>query len=87
MSNVPYSSAVGSLMYAQVCTRPDFSFIEDVVSKFLSEPRHAHMGCLLLIRLRGIFQRTTEHMFVYREIDNLNVIGPFYKTLVEYLNV
>ncbi|KAH9313025.1 hypothetical protein KI387_028060, partial [Taxus chinensis] len=25
MSKVPYSSAVGSLMYAMVCTRPDIS--------------------------------------------------------------
>nr|KYP74003.1 Retrovirus-related Pol polyprotein from transposon TNT 1-94 [Cajanus cajan] len=25
MENVPYASAMGSLMYAQVCTRPDLS--------------------------------------------------------------
>ena len=25
MSKVPYSNAVGSLMYAMVCTRPDIS--------------------------------------------------------------
>jgi hypothetical protein len=26
MKSVPYASAVGSLMYAQVCTRPDIAF-------------------------------------------------------------
>ncbi|RVW47187.1 Retrovirus-related Pol polyprotein from transposon TNT 1-94 [Vitis vinifera] len=26
MKNIPYASAVGSLMYAQVCTRPDIAF-------------------------------------------------------------
>ena len=27
MKTVPYASAVGSLQYAQVCTRPDLAFI------------------------------------------------------------
>ncbi|RVW32749.1 Retrovirus-related Pol polyprotein from transposon TNT 1-94 [Vitis vinifera] len=27
MKNIPYASAVGSLMYAQVCTRPDIAFV------------------------------------------------------------
>nr|GFC51858.1 zinc finger, CCHC-type [Tanacetum cinerariifolium]GFC51895.1 zinc finger, CCHC-type [Tanacetum cinerariifolium] len=26
MQNVPYASAVGSIMYAVRCTRPDFAF-------------------------------------------------------------
>ena len=26
MSEVPYANAVGSLMYAMVCTRPDLSY-------------------------------------------------------------
>ena len=26
MKNIPYASVVGSLMYAQVCTRPDIAF-------------------------------------------------------------
>ena len=26
MSRVPYASAVGSLMYAKVCTRPDLAY-------------------------------------------------------------
>ena len=27
MKNIPYASAVGSLIYAQVCTRPDIAFV------------------------------------------------------------
>jgi len=27
MKSVPYASAVGSIMYAQVCTRPDLAFM------------------------------------------------------------
>ncbi|GJY79663.1 retrovirus-related pol polyprotein from transposon TNT 1-94 [Tanacetum coccineum] len=35
---VPYASAVGSLMYDMVCTRPDLAHAVGVVSRFLSNP-------------------------------------------------
>ncbi|GLJ31516.1 hypothetical protein SUGI_0632490 [Cryptomeria japonica] len=38
MSNIPYSSVVGSLMYAMVCTRPDIAHAVGVVSRFMSNP-------------------------------------------------
>ncbi len=38
MSKISYSSAVRSLMYAMVCTRPDIAHAVGVVSKFLSNP-------------------------------------------------
>ena len=36
MRKVPYASAVGSLMYAMVCTRPDITHEVGVVSRFLT---------------------------------------------------
>ncbi|GLT26815.1 hypothetical protein SLA2020_018570 [Shorea laevis] len=42
MSSIPYSSAVGSLMYAMVCTRPDIAHAVGVVSRFLSDPGKIH---------------------------------------------
>ena len=42
MSRVPYASAVGSLMYAMVCTRPDIAHAVGVVSRFLSNPTKEH---------------------------------------------
>lgn len=39
MAKVPYSSAVGSLMYAMVATRPDIAFAVGVVSRFMANPR------------------------------------------------
>ncbi|CAH9062481.1 unnamed protein product [Cuscuta epithymum] len=42
MSAVPYSSAVGSLMYAMVCTRPDIAQAVGTVSRFLSNPGKEH---------------------------------------------
>lgn len=42
MENIPYASAVGSLMYAMVCTRPDISQAVSIVSRFMANPRKAH---------------------------------------------
>ncbi|KAL2652471.1 hypothetical protein R1flu_020599 [Riccia fluitans] len=38
MSKVPYESAVGSLMYLMVCTRPDIAYALGKVSKYLANP-------------------------------------------------
>ena len=38
MRHIPYASAVGSLMYAMLCTRPDICFAVGVVSRFQSNP-------------------------------------------------
>ena len=55
MSKVPYSSAVGSLMYAMVCTRPDIAHAVGVVSRFLSNPGKEHWEAVkwILRYLRG----------------------------------
>lgn len=42
MSRVPYASAVGSLMYAMVCTRPDLAQAVSVVSRFMAQPGKEH---------------------------------------------
>jgi len=42
MSRVPYASAVGSLVYAMVCTRPDIAHAVGVLSRFISKPGKEH---------------------------------------------
>ena len=42
MSEVPYASAIGSLMYAMVYTRPDIAHVVGVVSKYMSNLRKQH---------------------------------------------
>jgi hypothetical protein len=34
MKSVPYASAVGSLMYAQVCTHPDLAFVTGMLGRY-----------------------------------------------------
>nr|GFC96979.1 retrotransposon protein, putative, Ty1-copia subclass [Tanacetum cinerariifolium] len=39
MQNVPYASAVGSIMNAVRCTRPDVAFAQNITSRFQQNPR------------------------------------------------
>lgn len=55
ISKVPYSSAIGSLMYAMVCIRPDISHVVEVVSRFMNNPSKEHWSVVkwILRYLRG----------------------------------
>jgi hypothetical protein len=55
MERITYASAVGSLMYAMVCTRPDIAHAVGVVSRFLSDPGREHWNAVKWIMryLRG----------------------------------
>lgn len=55
MQKVPYASAVGSLMYAMVCTRPDIAYAVGVTSRFLANPGKEHWAAVKWIfrYLRG----------------------------------
>jgi hypothetical protein len=44
MRNIPYASAVGSLMYAMLCTRPDICFAVGMVSRYQSNPWSTTLG-------------------------------------------
>uniref|UniRef100_A0A3Q7GYL8 Retrovirus-related Pol polyprotein from transposon TNT 1-94-like beta-barrel domain-containing protein n=1 Tax=Solanum lycopersicum TaxID=4081 RepID=A0A3Q7GYL8_SOLLC len=55
MSHIPYSSVVGSLMYAMVCTRPDIAHAVGLVSRYLANPSKVHWEAVkwILRYLRG----------------------------------
>ncbi|KAH9669264.1 hypothetical protein KPL70_021723 [Citrus sinensis] len=42
MSRVPYASAVGSLMFAMICTRPDIAQAVGAVSRYMANPGREH---------------------------------------------
>ena len=67
MSAIPYSSTVGSLMYAMVCTRPDIAHAVGVVSRFLSNPGKQHWEAVkwILRYLKG----TTKFRLCYGGAD------------------
>jgi len=64
MSRVPYASAVGSLMYAMVCTRPDIAHAVGVLSRYMSKPGKEHWTAVKRVfrYLRG----TTDYAICYQ---------------------
>ncbi|XP_047326500.1 secreted RxLR effector protein 161-like [Impatiens glandulifera] len=73
MSHVPYASAMGSLMYVMVCTRPDISYSVSVVSNFMSRPSKEHWKAVKRIfrYLRG----TSDVGLIYGSNNQCLVIG------------
>ena len=54
MEKVSYASAVGSLMYAQVCTCPDIVFAVNALGRYLSNPGLNHWKAVK--RSRGTYK-------------------------------
>ena len=55
MAHIPYTSAVGSVMYAMVCSRPDIAHAVSMVSRYMSRPGKVHWEAVkwLLRYLKG----------------------------------
>ena len=67
MSRVPYASAVGSLMYAMLCTRPDIFYAVGIVSRFQSNPGFDHW--VVVKHILKYLRRTRNYMLVYSSQD------------------
>lgn len=67
MSRVPYASAVGSLMYAMLCTRPDICYAVGVVSRYQSNPGQEHW--VAVKHILKYLKRTRDMMLVYTSND------------------
>ncbi|CAM8897326.1 unnamed protein product [Rhodiola kirilowii] len=59
MENVPYSNAVGCLMYAMVCTRPDIAHGVSLVSRHMANPGKYHWQAVkwLLRYIKGTLNK------------------------------
>uniref|UniRef100_A0A2N9J916 CCHC-type domain-containing protein n=1 Tax=Fagus sylvatica TaxID=28930 RepID=A0A2N9J916_FAGSY len=74
MSKVPYASAVGCLMYAMVCTRPDLAHAVSTVSRYMANPGREHWNAVKWIfrYLKG----TAEHGILFsRQPGTNSVVG------------
>lgn len=63
-----YREAVGSLIYAMTCTRPDICWVVTKLSQYLSRPTEAHWVAIKHV-LRYI-KGTLDHELCYRKCDN-----------------
>ncbi|KAL0283542.1 UNVERIFIED_CONTAM: Retrovirus-related Pol polyprotein from transposon TNT 1-94, partial [Sesamum angustifolium] len=46
MEKIPYSNAIGSVMYLMVSTRPDIAYAVSCLSRFMSNPGTTHWEAL-----------------------------------------
>jgi len=73
MSKVPYASAVGSIMYAMICTRPDVSYALSVASRYQANPGESHWT--LAKNILKYLRRTKDVFLVYGGEEELVVNG------------
>jgi hypothetical protein len=73
MKSVPYASAVRSLMYAQLCTRPDLAFVTGMLDRYQKSPGISHWNRIKKA-LRYI-QVTKGLMLTHERSDSLEIVG------------
>ena len=73
MTTVPYVSAIGSIMYAMICTRPDVSFALSVSSRYQSNPGMGHWTAVK--NILKYLNRTKEMFLVFGGDEELIVKG------------
>ena len=73
MKNIPYASALGSIMYAQVCTRPDIAFATGLLGRYQSNPGHDHW--VAAKKVMRYLKRTKDYMLIYKHVQDLQLVG------------
>ncbi|WVZ51175.1 hypothetical protein U9M48_002340 [Paspalum notatum var. saurae] len=73
MSEIPYASAIGSIMYAMICTRPDVSFALSVMSRYQSCPGEGHW--IAVKNILKYLRRTKDAFLVFGGEEELVVKG------------
>jgi hypothetical protein len=70
---VPYASAVGSLIYTQICTRPDLAFVTGMLDRYQKNSGISHWNETKKV-LRYI-QGTKGLMLTYERSGSLEIVG------------
>ncbi|GJT18106.1 retrotransposon protein, putative, ty1-copia subclass [Tanacetum coccineum] len=73
MSRVPYASAIGSIMYAMTCIRPDVPFALSMVSRHQHNPGEGHWT--VVKNILKYLRNTKDEFLVYDGEEELRVTG------------
>ncbi|KAL4368402.1 hypothetical protein GQ457_05G022260 [Hibiscus cannabinus] len=73
MSQIPYASAIGSIMYAMICTRPDLSYALSMTSRYQANPGEGHWTAVK--NILKYLRRTKDVFLVYRGEEELRIKG------------
>src|SRR5664279_4017639 len=74
MDMIPYASAIGSIMYAMICTRPDVSYDLSVTRRNQVDPGESHW--IAVKNILKYLRRTKDVFLVYGGLEvDLDVKG------------
>ncbi|KAJ9564196.1 hypothetical protein OSB04_000162 [Centaurea solstitialis] len=74
MKSVPYASAIGPIMYAMLCTRPDVAYSVSVTSRYQQNPGEPHW--VAVKNILKYLRRTKEMFLVFGgSEDEISVTG------------
>ncbi|KAJ9542161.1 hypothetical protein OSB04_028667 [Centaurea solstitialis] len=74
MKSVPYASAIGSIMYVMLCTRPDVAYSVSVTSRYQQNPGEPHW--VAVKNILKYLRRTKEMFLVFGgSEDEISVTG------------
>ena len=80
MSHVPYASAIGRLMYAMVCTKPNIAHAMGVLSRYMS--KSGKENWTVVKRLFRYFRGTKDHAICYQGRAQLDRVLDVYGFIV-----
>ncbi|KAF7810656.1 transposon Pol polyprotein [Senna tora] len=75
MDKIPYTSAIGSILYAMIFTRPDISYALSITSRYQSNPGEAHWTAVK--NILKYLRRTKDTFLVYGGEEELVARGYF----------
>jgi hypothetical protein len=67
MSRVPYASAVGSLMFAMICTRPNIAQAMETASRYMTNPDREHWNTIK--RILRYIKGTSDAVLCYGGLE------------------
>ena len=73
MDKIPYASVVWSIMYAQVCTLLDITYVVGVLGRYQSNPTIDHLK--VVKKVLCYLQGTKDYMLTYKRTNNLEIVG------------
>ena len=75
MSKIPYASAIGSIMYAMLCTRPDVSYALRITSRYKSDPGESHWTAVK--NILKYLRRSKDMFLVYGGLEDDLVVNGY----------
>ena len=73
MNKIPYASAIGSIMYAMLCTRPDVSYVLSTTNRYQSDPGESHWTAVK--NILKYLRRTKDAFLVYGGLEDELVVN------------